>query len=426
MDYLIPMVGVGLVTSIHCISMCGGLVMTYAVKGEQTGDFKRRMLPHVAYQSAKIASYVFVGFLLGILGAFLDIGGIRGWVTMFAGLYMILLGINMTGRFPALNRLTPRPPKFLKSAIAKTRKKAASEAAEGESHISTPVTFGLLTGFMPCGPLQAAQLAAAGAGSAAAGALTMLGFGLGTAPLMLAFGAVSGYLGANMKKRLMSVAAIVIAVLGLVMLNRGAMLVGSPVTAQTIKQAVIGSPVSDDVTEIVRGDDGVAEITLVIEDVRFQPSTLTLPENEPVRLVVDRREDNACSDQIAMPQLGVFENLAPFATTVVEIPAAKAGSYTLTCGMGMMYGVVNVGSAAGGGASPGALLAIAGMLGALGYWFWRTRQPKPAELPAGAGRKPVPDVALLFGFTPQEVVVIAAALGAAIIAGLAFGGLFRY
>ncbi|MHB8707067.1 MAG: urease accessory protein UreH domain-containing protein, partial [Coriobacteriia bacterium] len=48
------MFGVGLVTSIHCVAMCGPLVLTYAVKGSEQGSFAKRMLPHLAYQSAKI------------------------------------------------------------------------------------------------------------------------------------------------------------------------------------------------------------------------------------------------------------------------------------------------------------------------------------------------------------------------------------
>lgn len=423
MDYVIPMIGVGLVTSFHCVAMCGSLVLTYAVKDDTSGPWYRRMLPHAVYQSAKILSYVLVGVLLGLLGAALDLGGVRGWVTIGAGLFMIVLGLNMTGRFPFLARLTFRPPKFLKRALSSTRRKAADQAKSGETSLATPLTFGLLTGLMPCGPLQAAQLAAASAGSAGAGALTMLGFGLGTAPLMLGFGTVSGMLSARFKKNMMAVAALVIIVLGLVMLNRGAMIVGSPITAQTVQQAVLGGPVVD-AGEFQRGADGVVEIPLTISDVKFVPNTLAFPENEPVRLIVDRQEDSACSDQIAIPQLGLLEDLAPFAVTIVEVPPADGGSYTLTCGMGMMYGLVSVGSGAAGPAVGRPLLIAAVVLLAIAFALWRTRQPARAvcDSPSDA---PAPTVTVL-GFSPQEVIVIIAAIAAAVIAGLLFGGLFTY
>lgn len=408
MNLFLPMLGVGLVTSIHCVAMCGPLVLTYAVKGAEEGPLVKRMFPHFAYQSAKIFSYVLVGLLLGTLGSLFDIGGLRGWVTVFAGVFMVLLGLQMTGKFPVLRRLTFKPPKALVKAIGSLRKKAVADEAAGHVSIATPITFGLLTGLMPCGPLQTAQIAAAGAGSPLNGALAMLGFGLGTAPLMLGFGGVSGMLSAKFKQRMMVVAAILIALLGLVMLNRGLSIVGSPVTAQTIKQAVLGAPVTatDSTQQYATGADGIIEIPLVIENTRFVSQTVDIPADTPVRLVVDRREDNSCSDQIALPQLGILQDLAPNATTAVEIPATKAGTYTLTCGMGMMSGLLQVGATpTRSGLPPAVPLAGATilLLGA-GLW-WDTRR---------AGAK----------MSPKEALIIGVALAAAIIAGLSVGGMF--
>ena len=89
---------------------------------------------------------------------------------------MILMGLNMTGKFPILRHLTLRPPKFLMKALQRVRRKANADETAGESSLATPIMFGSLTGLMPCGPLQAAQLAAAGTGSIHGGAVAMLGF----------------------------------------------------------------------------------------------------------------------------------------------------------------------------------------------------------------------------------------------------------
>ena len=116
---------------------------------------------------------------------------------------------------------------------------------------------------MPCGPLQAAQLSAAATGSAATGAVAMFGFGLGTAPLMLAMGVGSGYVGDVLKKRMNLVAAVAVIILGLVMFNRGSMLVGSPLTVQSLRQTVAGAP-AETSEDWVIAEDGVAEIEIVI------------------------------------------------------------------------------------------------------------------------------------------------------------------
>jgi len=440
-DLFLPMLVVGLVTSVHCVAMCGSMVLTYAVKDDTQGGFVRRLVPHVAYQGSKMLSYVLVGLALGAVGAAFDLGGVRGWVTAAAGLFMVFLGLQMTGRFPALRKFTLRPPKALVAALVRTRKRANDEIAEGEFNLATPITFGLLTGLMPCGPLQGAQLAAAATGSPISGALAMLGFGLGTAPLMLGFGAVSGMLSAKFQKRMMLVAAVLVMGLGLVMLNRGAMLLGSPVTGQTVKAAVLGTPQpAESDAEYAEGTDGVVEVPLTIADVQFVPSNLQIPADRPVRLIVDRQEDNACSDQLAVPQLGVLVDLKPFDTTVVELPAADSGTYTLTCGMGMMYGQIVAGA-------PGAASAARGLgfspllLGALGaivfglWWFSPQRVRKAGSATSPHGRasdprknapqpQPAPQAAAtIFGFKPAEVVLIGAVISVAVLFGLAAGGL---
>ena len=329
-NLFLSMLGVGLVTSIHCVFMCGGLVLTYAVKGTEEGPLYRRLLPHLAYQGAKILSYATVALVLGgivaLLGRAFDITPFRNWLMVAAGVYMVLLGIGMTGRVKALRNLTPKPPQFLIRALSKNRKQAVADANAGTTSLATPLTFGLLTGLMPCAPLIAAQAAAISAGSPALGALAMVGFGLGTAPLMLAFGFVSSLLSKQFQSKLQIVAAVAVMVFGLVILNRGLMVVGSPVTFDTVRNSVLGGPqVASDTTQFRTGADGVVEIPLTIENVRFSPQNVSLPADKPVRLIVDRKEANACSAQLAIPQLGVLANLKDNAVTVVDVPGSQGG-----------------------------------------------------------------------------------------------------
>jgi sulfite exporter TauE/SafE len=440
------MFGVGLVTSIHCVFMCGGLVLTYAVKGAEDGPLYRRLLPHLAYQGAKILSYATVALVLGgivaLLGRAFDIAPLRNWLLVAAGIYMVLLGIGMTGRVKALRNLTPRPPRFLVNALSKNRKQAVADANAGTASLATPLTFGLLTGLMPCAPLIAAQAAAISAGTPALGALAMIGFGLGTAPLMLLFGFASSLLSKQFQAKLQVVAAVAVMVFGFVILNRGLMVVGSPVTFDAVKNVVIGSPqAAVDTNAWKTAADGVVEIPLTIENTRFLPQSISLPADKPVRLIVDRREANACSAQLAIPQLGVLADLKDNAVTVVDVPAAKAGSYTLTCGMGMMAGGITVGGAPGGQSSAGGgvaflpfvLIALAGG----GYAAYRltagktggrSLQPPAAAASAKRGRsvsRAHGAPALVFGLQPTEVVVGLSLIVGAVIAGLAFGGFFR-
>ncbi|MHB8805534.1 MAG: sulfite exporter TauE/SafE family protein [Coriobacteriia bacterium] len=414
MDLFLPSLTLGLITSLHCVSMCGPMVVTYALKGTEDGTVAQRVVPNLAYQAAKIVSYMLVGLLLGAVGSAFNLDAVRPYVMLVAGAFMIVLALGMTGRVPWAARFTPRPPKFLLRAFTSVRRKAVTDADHDRSTLATPITFGLLTGLMPCAPLMAAQLNAAASGSAVNGAIAMFAFGLGTAPLMLGFGTASSLIPRAWKDRVMVALAVVVLVFGVTYLNRGAMLLGSPVTLQSVKATVLGT---NEATapggEYTTGADGVVEVPLTIANVQFQPATLDIPADVPVRLVVDRQEANACSDQLAIPQLGVLVDLAPNAVTVVELPATEAGSYTLTCGMGMMSGELRVGADAAGSTGsdgPGIalVLALGGILAA-GAALTRT---KTAE----TGRGPL-------GLTRQEVLLAAAGIIIAVLAGLWFGGL---
>jgi uncharacterized protein len=385
----ISMFLVGLATSVHCISMCGPMVVTYAVKSDEGDSWQKKVLPNLAYQGAKLTSYVLVGFLLGAIGSAFNLNGIRPWIMAFAGLFMIVLGLGMTGKVPWAARMTPRPPRALITALSKLRRKATSDASVGESSLATPIAFGLLTGLMPCAPLQAAELAAASSGNPVYGALTMLAFGLGTMPLLFAFGTASSLIPFDWKRRMTFVLAFVVMGLGLVFLNRTAMLVGFPVNSNTIKNAVVGTPVASTDTDYKTGADGVVEIPLAINNTTYEPAALSIPADKPVRIVVTRNEDVACSDQIVFPQLGVAKDLVANGVTNVDLPATKAGTYSMTCGMGMMSGQIVVGggtSSSSGGVSPVLWLVLAAGAAAGAFYLARgTRSGRPVPAHAASG-----------------------------------------
>lgn len=386
MNLFYPMLVTGLLTSFHCVMMCGNMVLSYAIKGDSEGSLARRMVPHAAYHSAKLFSYTLVGLLLGSVGAFIS-SEARSWVSIVAGAYMVLLGLSLSGRFPALRRLEPRPPRFFVRLISKMRRKSASDP-DAASGIATPMSFGLMTGLMPCGPLIAAQVAAAGSGSAVAGATMMLGFGLGTVPLMLGYGAVASYLGEHFKRYMSVAAAVLIVVLGLVMVNRGATALGLPVNFDAAKQAIVGTAaVNVDESQFTVGADGVIEVPLQLQGFTFTPSVLAIPADKPVRIIVDRKDDNLCSDELWIPSLGVRQPLTANGRTEIDLPATAAGTYQMTCQMGMLSATLQVGSAAQ--RSP-ALFIVLGVVGVAGIGgtavYIRSRRKKAEALRQAAAR----------------------------------------
>jgi sulfite exporter TauE/SafE len=414
----------GLGTSLHCVSMCGPLVLTYAVKGAEKGPWYRKLTPNVAYQLAQVVSYMLIGLLLGAIGSFVNFDALRPYVMFLAGAFMIVLGLGMTGKVPWALRLVPKPPAWLMTALSKIRKRSVSDAAAGESTLATPITLGLMTGLLPCGPLMAAQVSAAASGSPLAGAAGMAAFALGTAPLMVAFGTAGSLIPRAWKERMMLGLAVLVMVFGAVFINRGLLLTGLP-NFNTVKRAFTAAPAAKTDTPLKTAADGVVEVPLVIENTTYNPATLRIPADKPVRIVVDRREASACSDRLVLPQLGVDVALAPNGVTTVNVPATKAGNYTMTCGMGMMSGTLVVGDAvASGSSSATPLFLVVGLVGIAGIAVARKRKapaPAPASKRTGSQANHAENGKIL-GFTPAEALLVGAIVLAAVGAGLAAGG----
>jgi plastocyanin domain-containing protein len=72
----------------------------------------------------------------------------------------------------------------------------------------------------------------------------------------------------------------------------------------------------------------------------YMPATVRVKAGRPVRLVFDRQESSGCSEVVSIPDIGVRAQLAAFQTTVVEFTPAEPGTYSFTCGMGMLRGEV--------------------------------------------------------------------------------------
>jgi hypothetical protein len=168
----------GAANSLHCACMCGPLA--FACQGGAKGA--------CSYQLGRLASYGAVGVVLGIAGSVLgsaELGTPTAWVAFVfaAGIAaLLLLGQRGSLAIPGLTRL-------LSSAMARTRRFSPSVRS---------ALLGVFTPLLPCGLLWAAAAGAAIAGSALAGGAVMLGFALGTLPLLLLAQTQAGRLAARL------------------------------------------------------------------------------------------------------------------------------------------------------------------------------------------------------------------------------------
>lgn len=199
---------VGLLTSPHCVGMCGGILLG------QSATSRSPAFASLSYNAGRVLAYTLVGAIFGALGTVISYTvSVKSMVFTMLGLAVALLGLNMWGLLPGLQSLFPEQNSACRLS-ADTRGRFAGR----------PLVIGLLTGVMPCGPLYAMWLHAITGGSAAYGAMSMLAFSLGTVPLMLLFGAVGSILPKKWNKVLLKGSAVIVVAMGLKMLIRGLLL----------------------------------------------------------------------------------------------------------------------------------------------------------------------------------------------------------
>lgn len=328
---------VGLLTSVHCIAMCGGIHLSQCIpsrNAENTSSSRINVImPSVLYNAGRVVSYTAVGFVLGGAGMILTGGSgsgmpllLQGILKITAGLFMVIMGINMLGIFPALRKLQIRFPR--KSVIKINQKKRKEKR---------PFVVGLLNGLMPCGPMQSMQIIALGSGNPISGTLAMLMFSLGTVPLMLGLGSLVSALGKKYTKLVMQTGAILVVVLGLAMLSQGAGLAG--IRLDRISQVSDGAKELDTAVIAQSGNIQYVESNL---DFGTYPE-ITVYTGIPVKWTINVPEEviNGCNYKMIVKTYGITHEFTP-GKNVIEFTPGEPGTVQYTCWMGMIYGEINV------------------------------------------------------------------------------------
>lgn len=162
----------GLLGSIHCITMCGPLIIaTHRNRCHSVSSSHHLLL----YHSGRTLAYIIIGIIAGLLGTTASWVGLQSWISIALGIVMIL-------------------PVFVQYALP-LNSRALTVLVEVRSWIATrlrssllPRSFvmGIINGLLPCGLVYVAAASAITTQNALQGSICMLGFGLGTLPSTLA------------------------------------------------------------------------------------------------------------------------------------------------------------------------------------------------------------------------------------------------
>ena len=334
---------IGLITSVHCVAMCGGINLSQCIpRGNEEDGKKGRFSsfrPTFLYNSGRVISYTAVGFVVGALGSAITFSNtFQGVLKLVAGVFMVIMGINMLGIFPWLRRFNPRMPKVFARKIDREK-----------SRSSSPLFVGLLNGLMPCGPLQAMQIYALSTGNPFSGALSMFLFSLGTVPLMFGLGALSTALGKKFTSRVMTAGAVLVVVLGMSMFSQGISLAGIQ-TPDLLSFSGTGGSGSDSGNEAgggsgesknVKIEDGVQVVNSTLSPGKYP--NITVQAGVPVKWVIDAPKGsiNGCNNRMLIRDLDI-EYSFKTGENVIEFTPEKTGKIRYSCWMGMIRGTINV------------------------------------------------------------------------------------
>ena len=193
--WLLSMLAAGLAGSVaHCGPMCGPFVLGQVA--ERLGTIKPHALCECArmrsallvpYHAGRLLTYATLGALVASFGAALvHLGPLPAILLLCAGGFCFLKGVRKIVPARTVVRSSPQAS----GALPRLIRKAASRI--DRSTRLGGFLLGMLLGFLPCGLLYGALTAAAATANPLAGAATMLAFGAGTIPALVAIG-FAGY-----------------------------------------------------------------------------------------------------------------------------------------------------------------------------------------------------------------------------------------
>lgn len=164
---------IGLQATLHCVGMCGPLALAAPIDRRTRS---RALWGSLSYNIGRISTYIYLGFLLGLIGfSSILLEGVQ-IISELSGL--IFISSAFFGSIETWGLLRPITTLIgqLNSGLFPRVKKVPN--------LFRPYIFGLLNGLLPCGMVYLALLYSFSSSNLFGSMLSMFFFGLGTLPVM--------------------------------------------------------------------------------------------------------------------------------------------------------------------------------------------------------------------------------------------------
>lgn len=201
----------GLISSFHCIGMCGPIAMMLPVD-KQIGVKKATQV--TVYHLGRLFAYGTIGLFFGLLGKGFFLAGIQQKISIVIGVIMIIVVLTPERIFAQYNFSKP-----VYKIISKIKTNLGKHF-RSKSYKSLFI-IGVLNGFLPCGMVYVALFGAIAMQSAELGVLYMILFGLGTVPLMTSVVYFNSFISQSTRNKFQKAIPYVAVIIGVLFILRG-------------------------------------------------------------------------------------------------------------------------------------------------------------------------------------------------------------
>lgn len=201
----------GLISSLHCIGMCGPIAMMLPVDHKNPA---KKIVQLLTYHTGRMLSYMAFGLIFGLLGRGLFLAGFQQQLSIVIGILIVAFVLVPE---KVLAQYTFSKPIYriilkVKSSLGNQLKSRSYKAL---------FSIGILNGLLPCGLVYTALFGATAMQDELLGMSYMLLYGLGTIPMMSGIVYVSNLLTVQGRNKIQKIIPFVAVSIGILFILRG-------------------------------------------------------------------------------------------------------------------------------------------------------------------------------------------------------------
>lgn len=209
MNFIISSILLGVISSLHCIGMCGPIALAIPLKR----DSKIKILSGVLqYNFGRVLMYTILGFLVGFIGLGIQLIGILQIISIISGIGILLFAwreniasnFNLSFEIKGTLFSIPMFKKIMKS-----------------NNSFKLIFLGIINGLLPCAMIYTALINAINTGNPLLASLSMFYFGLGTVPMMLFIGFYARKISNRFQSKIKTILPILLSIVGILIILRG-------------------------------------------------------------------------------------------------------------------------------------------------------------------------------------------------------------